>query len=66
MISFDRAHTEEQISPFFWPNGKRPVREEWKRLAANSFHDYKLKIGGLVERPMELSLPELEALGKRY
>lgn len=53
----------DQISPYFWPNGKMPEREDWKQLAAESFRDYKLKIGGLVEHPMELSLTELRALG---
>lgn len=57
-------YTKEQISPYFWPNGKRPQREDWKRLAADGFREYKLKVGGLVERPVELSLAELEALGK--
>ncbi len=57
-------YTKAQISPYFWPNGKRPVREDWKELAAGSFRDYKLKIGGLVERPMQLSLSDLEALSK--
>jgi len=52
------------ISPFFWPNGKAPSSEEWIQLAANNFKDYKLKIGGLVENPMELSLEELKNLGK--
>lgn len=63
-FSPSERYTKEQISPYFWPNGKRPEREDWKRLAADSFRDYKLKVGGLVERPLELSLSELAALGK--
>ena len=42
-----------------------PVREDWKQLAANNFRDFKLKVGGLVEKPVELSLPEMECLGRR-
>ncbi len=57
-------YTKEQISPYLWPNGKRPEREDWRRLAADNFRDYKLKVGGRVERPVELSLSELAALGK--
>jgi len=57
-------YTKEQISPYLWPNGKRPESEHWKRLAADSFRDYKLKVCGLVDRPVELSLVELKALGK--
>ncbi len=56
-------YTRDQISPHFWPNGKMPEREDWKRLAANQFNDYRLKVSGLVQNPVELSLHELRALG---
>ncbi len=56
-------YSEKQISPYFWPNGKVPVREDWKRMAERGFQDYRLKVGGLVEKPVELSLVELEKLG---
>ncbi|MBS1949799.1 MAG: molybdopterin-dependent oxidoreductase [Bacteroidetes bacterium] len=55
---------KEDISPFFWPNGKLPVSEEWKKLAENNFNDYKLKVGGLVENKIELSLDDLKRMGK--
>lgn len=55
---------KEDISPFFWPNGKLPVSEEWKKLAENKFSDYKLKIGGLVENSVELSVDDMKKLGK--
>ncbi|MBV8232905.1 MAG: molybdopterin-dependent oxidoreductase [Planctomycetaceae bacterium] len=55
----------EDISPFLWPNGKVPTSDEWKALAANGFRDYRLKISGLVENPVELSLEEIRAMGKR-
>jgi len=57
-------YTKEQISPYFWSNGKPPDREDWKQLERNGFRDYKLKIGGLVENPVELSLAEIHALGQ--
>ena len=57
-------YTEQDISPYFWPNGKMPVSDEWKRLAANEFRDFKLKVGGLVENPVELSLADIEKLGE--
>ena len=41
-----------------------PDSEEWKKLADNHFRDYKLKIGGLVENPVELSLEELKSMNK--
>ena len=46
----------EDISPFFWVNGKMPTSDEWKTLAADDFKDYRLKVYGLVEKPVELSL----------
>jgi DMSO/TMAO reductase YedYZ molybdopterin-dependent catalytic subunit len=55
----------EDISPFFWANGKMPTSEEWKALADNDFKDYRLKVYGLVENPVELSLDDLRALGKK-
>jgi DMSO/TMAO reductase YedYZ molybdopterin-dependent catalytic subunit len=56
-------YSEEQISPYFWPNGKMPVRDDWKRMATDHFRDYRLKVGGLVENPVELSLADIEKLG---
>src|SRR6185437_14968660 len=56
-------YTANQISPYFWPNGKMPVREDWKRLAEAGFKDFRLKISGLVENPVELSLADLERMG---
>ena len=55
----------EDISPFLWANGKVPTCEEWKTLAANDFKDYRLKVYGLVENPVELSLDDLYAMGKK-
>src|ERR1019366_6557878 len=55
----------EDISPFFWANGKIPTSEEWKTLAASDFRNYCLKIDGLVENKVELSLDDLQALGKK-
>ncbi len=57
-------YKKEDISPFFWPNGKLPTSELWKNLAKNNFRDFKLKIGGLVENPIELSLEDLMKLVK--
>jgi DMSO/TMAO reductase YedYZ molybdopterin-dependent catalytic subunit/thiosulfate reductase cytochrome b subunit len=54
---------EERISPYLWPNGKLPVRQDWKDLARDGFRAYRLEIGGRVERPASLSLEELAALG---
>ena len=53
------------ISPYFWPNGKIPTCAEWKALADSGFKDYRLKIRGLVENPVELSLDDLRALSRK-
>lgn len=55
---------KKDITPYFWLNGIKPESSEWKNLAGNNFRDYQLKIGGLVENPVELSLEELKHLGK--
>ncbi|SER44174.1 molybdopterin-dependent oxidoreductase [Pedobacter rhizosphaerae] len=57
-------YKKEDITPFFWPNGKIPESDEWKALASNGFKNFKLKVGGLVENPGEFSLDELKALGQ--
>jgi methionine sulfoxide reductase catalytic subunit len=62
-LSPRQRYTKDQVSPYFWPNGKLPVREDWKQLAAGGFKDYRLRIGGMVENPVELSLQDLRALG---
>lgn len=59
-----QRYEERDLSPYFWPNGKAPVRADWKQLAEQQFRDYRLKIGGLVENPVTLSLADLRALGK--
>jgi thiosulfate reductase cytochrome b subunit len=54
----------DDISPFFWLNGIFPESDEWKALAANGFRDYRLKVFGLVENPVEFSLEEIRTLEK--
>jgi len=57
-------YTERDISARFWPNGKMPDREDWKQLARGGFQEFKLKVGGLVDNPVELSLADIGRLGK--
>ncbi len=57
-------YQKKDITPYFWLNGKLPESAEWKNMTKNDFADYKLKIGGLVENPVELSLDELKKMGK--
>lgn len=57
-------YEKKDITSYFWLNGRMPDSSKWKKLAGNEFADYKLTIGGLVENPVELSLKELEEIGK--
>ena len=59
-----RHYTDKDLSPYIWPNGKLPQRDDWTRMVQNHFGEYKLKVGGLVEHPVELSFAEIVALGK--
>jgi DMSO/TMAO reductase YedYZ molybdopterin-dependent catalytic subunit len=50
----------DQISPDFRPNGSiDPAASDYVALRDGGFADYRLEIGGLVERPLSLSLDEL-------
>jgi sulfoxide reductase catalytic subunit YedY len=55
-------YTEADISPYFWHNGQYPDSDEYKRLFDSDFADYRLRIHGLVENPVDLSVAELRAL----
>jgi DMSO/TMAO reductase YedYZ molybdopterin-dependent catalytic subunit len=52
----------QDVSPFFWANGKTPTSHEWTALADGHFVDYRLRVCGLVANPVELSLDDLRAL----
>ena len=51
--------------PSSGPTARLPTSEEWKTLAANGFKDYRLKVYGSVENPVELSLDELRAMAMK-
>jgi DMSO/TMAO reductase YedYZ molybdopterin-dependent catalytic subunit/thiosulfate reductase cytochrome b subunit len=55
--------TARDISPFFWVNGRMPTCDDWLRLEATAFRDYRLKIHGAVRNPAALSLADIRALG---
>ena len=57
--------TEKDISPHFWPNGTMPNSKEYDSMVNNNFDDYRLRIGGMVEKPTELSYAELKAMPKQ-
>jgi methionine sulfoxide reductase catalytic subunit len=55
-------YTEQDISPYFWHNGQYPDSDEYTALLADNFVDYRLRINGLVDNPVDLSLVQLRAL----
>jgi thiosulfate reductase cytochrome b subunit len=56
------TYTERDISPYFWRNGTLPDSEKYAALLARNFDGCRLRISGLVENPLDLSLPQLRAL----
>jgi sulfoxide reductase catalytic subunit YedY len=59
-------YERKDISPYFWPNHIRlPEGPEWEQLRDGDFRDYRLKVHGLVEHPVELSLTELREMAKQ-
>ncbi|MFJ6326923.1 MULTISPECIES: molybdopterin-binding protein [unclassified Rhizobium] len=61
-----REFSEADISPTFRPNGtSQPDSEDYARMMETGFADWRLKIDGLVEHPVELSLADLKKLPSR-
>ncbi|WP_168879241.1 molybdopterin-binding protein [Rhizobium sp. P28RR-XV] len=61
-----REFSEADISPTFRPNGtSQPDSEDYARMTATGFADWRLKIDGLVQHPLELSLADLRKLPSR-
>lgn len=59
------SYTEDDISPFFWPNGHLPDSDEYRRLRDGGWADYRLEVAGLVAKPTTFTFAELKALPKR-
>ncbi len=56
----------DQRSPVFRSNGTRdPGTDAYRALAAGRFTDWRLQVGGLVTRPLNLSLDDLRGLPNR-
>ncbi len=58
-------YREQDISPFFWPNGLVPTSQEWCGLRDREFDDYRVRVHGLVEHPVELSLRDLHEMTRQ-
>jgi DMSO/TMAO reductase YedYZ molybdopterin-dependent catalytic subunit len=61
-----REFGEADITPNFKANGTtRPSSPEYQGQAMTDFVDWRLRIDGLVEHPLELSLDDIRALPSR-
>ena len=61
-----REYSEADISPQFRANGTTdPDTPEYRALAEANFSEWRLEVGGLVERPTRFSLDELRHLPAR-
>ena len=69
LMSRDALATEysaSEMSPIFRSNGTaNPNTAAYNALAAGRFTDYRLRVGGLVTRPLALSLAQLRELPVR-
>lgn len=64
--SMAQEFTEADIRQPMRPNGvTNPEDEAYKALLANSFDDWRLEVTGLVEKPLSISLAQLQAMPSR-
>jgi DMSO/TMAO reductase YedYZ molybdopterin-dependent catalytic subunit len=64
--SLAREFTEADLSPVFRSNGtSMPDGEEYAALLADKFASWRLEVGGLVDKPLSLSLADLKRLPSR-
>jgi DMSO/TMAO reductase YedYZ molybdopterin-dependent catalytic subunit len=64
--SMAQEFSESDRSPQFRSNGTaEPNSPAYRALAANGFAEYRLEIGGLVDKPSSFSLAELRAMPSR-
>lgn len=61
-----REFTAADLSPVFRGNGvTNPTASDYQAMVANGFADYRLRVDGLVRRPLSLSLSQLQAMPRR-
>jgi len=58
-------YSHADISLYFWVNGRPPKEEDYLEMACDQFANYNLKVNGLVERQLCLTLADLRAMPKQ-
>ena len=59
-----QRYDESDITEYYWVNGYPPEGPLYASLARKDFKDWRLRVDGLVERPLELSLDELRRFSR--
>ncbi len=57
-------YAAEDITPYFWVNGYPPDGPLYTTLAADRFEGWRLRVRGLVDEPLDLSLDDLRRMPK--
>ena len=57
-------YSKDDISPFFRVNGYPPKTKEYEKLKESDFKDWKLRIYGLVDNPIKMSLKDIKSMKK--
>jgi DMSO/TMAO reductase YedYZ molybdopterin-dependent catalytic subunit len=61
-----REYSEKDIRQPQKPNGTSdPEDEDYRKLASSDFSKYRLEVGGLVEKPLRLTLESIQAIPSR-
>jgi DMSO/TMAO reductase YedYZ molybdopterin-dependent catalytic subunit len=63
--SLAREFPRNQISPRPFPNQLDPLTEDFKRLQASGFADWRLSIDGMVHQPASFSIADLKSYPSR-
>ncbi len=58
-------YSSADISPYFRVNGRPPGEESYSAMAREQFANYRLTAGGLVKRPIDVTLLDLRAMLKQ-
>jgi DMSO/TMAO reductase YedYZ molybdopterin-dependent catalytic subunit len=65
-MALAREFSPEQMSPVFRVNGTgNPGTPDYQAHVDNRFQDWRLQVGGLVQRPLALSLAQLRSMPTR-
>ncbi len=58
-LTSHQEYSRAELTPDHRVNGKPPNDDSYKIMAVNNFEDWRLEVGGLVERPMTFTLEDL-------